>query len=226
MRAALVTLSVGDHGRQMLDVSGPILYRWAAKLGASFHAIRVETSPFPCGEKFAVREYVERFDRVLYVDADVIPDVARVPNLFHLVPEQLIGAHDDYPRLKTTDWVQVEHDRLCDSQGVPRIAADHAYNSGLVVLSKRHAKFFEPPAKPYQYDWCAEQWWEYINAVRYGLEFYSLDSRLNWQWWFAGQMPSRKQRPDILVRHFAGMSNLSTKDERIRLMRAAAAEAE
>lgn len=223
MRNALVTLSVGQHGADCLAISEPLLREWAARMACEFIVIRRESSPFPVGEKFRVRDVVREFDRTVYADADMIPDPKRCAGLLDLVPADCIGAFDDWPNLKRpVDWVQREHDHLCDSQNEPRLVVNQCLNSGLLVLSRQHAPFFEPPKLPYPNYHCAEQWWEWVNAKRAGYKVHLLDEIWNYQWWVGQSMPSVAERPDILIRHFAGMKG---QDElRAAMMRKAVAE--
>lgn len=230
MKRAVVTMAVGRAGRDMLAISGPLLKRWAARIGAKFHSFDVRHSDYPCGEKFRYRGAVEHYDRTACIDADVILDPDTCPDIFEAVPPDSIGAHDDGPQIVKSrgelTWVQSETDAVCDSQGVPRFVVDHVWNSGIVVLSREHARFFEQPEKPYPAYHCSEQWWEWVNATRYGLKVTALPGVWNYQWWFDRRMPSAAQRPDIHIRHFAGMqpSNGSSHAERIRAMKRAAVE--
>lgn len=205
----------------MLAISGPQMARYAERIGADFHVIHVEESDFPCGEKFRILPIVQGYDRTLFIDGDVLVE-EDCPSLFDVVPKGFIGAHDDgrvggEPLL---NWAQAETNELTDSQGVPRIKVEKAYNSGIIVCDREHAKFWEQPQKPYPRKHCMEQWWEWVTVVRYGIPHVDLPPVYNYQWWFDRRMPTREERPDIKVRHFAGMTCMGhTAEEREALMR-------
>lgn len=222
MKTAVVTLSVGQYGRDMLEISGPLLRAYADRIGAKFHVFRVAESKFPCGEKFRVRDAVEHYDRTIYLDADVVFDPATCPNLFDVVPPGYLAGHDDahpdgHPR-PVPSWVQHETDLLCDSQGIPRFKVRHVYNSGVLVLDREHSRFFEPPPKPFPKAHCMEQWWTWRNVETYGFHVFSLPPELNYQWWVHRRMPSFAERPDLHIRHYSGMPDPA---ERLAAMRAA-----
>lgn len=227
MKTAVVTLSVGQYGRDMLAISGPLLRAYADRIGAKFHVFQVGASAFPCGEKFRVRDAVAHYDRTIYLDADIILDPAHCPDLFAVVPPGHVAGHDDahpdgHPR-PVPGWVQNETDLLCDSQGIDRFTVRHVYNSGVLVLDREHARFFEPPPLPFPRLHCMEQWWTWRNVVKYGFRTFALPPELNHQWWIHRRMPTLAERPDIHIRHYAGMPDAS---ERLAIMRAAREELE
>jgi hypothetical protein len=217
---AVVTLSVGQHGRDLMKISEPLLSRYAERIGARFHVFQVRESDFPCGEKFRYRPAVDHYDRTLCIDADVVLDPERCPDIFQEFPPDRLAAHNDGPwilRNSSFDWIQRETDELCDSQGVERKVVDAAFNSGIVLLSRQHSKFFEQPTLPYPAYHCAEQWWEWLNVQRYQIPVQSLPETWNYQWWFEQRMPSPNDRPDVHIRHYAGMKDRA--EERLALMR-------
>jgi hypothetical protein len=222
---ALVTLSVGQHGEEMLAISGPLLQQYAERIGARFHVFRVAESPYPCGEKFRFRGAVEHYDRTLCIDADVVLDPARCPDIYSEFSGDRLAAHDDGPWIRRNsnfDWIQRETDELCDSQGIERYTVQTAYNSGIVLLSRAHSRFFEQPRFLYPGRHCCEQWWEWINVQRYQIPIQLLPEEWNYQWWFQSRMPSFAERPDVHIRHYAGMQGC--RDERLALMREHARE--
>src|SRR5262245_34503117 len=89
---AVVTLAVGGKERQLLEVSGPSMAAYARRIGADWHVIDGEPiqPAYPMEDKFRIHGFLTFYDRVLYLDADVmVGDDA--PNLFDLVPETHVG---------------------------------------------------------------------------------------------------------------------------------------
>lgn len=216
----VATLAVGEPGREMLDVSGPILERYADRIGADFRVIQMPFSPWPVGEKWQVRPYFDAYERVCWLDADVIvtPDC---PNLFDIVPRGQIGWHDDCPGLGRPQWVTDEYRELIASQGwEPFEPPQTAWNSGVYVADKEHAFVFDPAAKPVPRKHCMEQWHETLVAHRAGVPIFPLPSRFNHQWWFTKQ-PLTTPIPDVHVYHYAGMKNHADRVRQMLAMRAA-----
>lgn len=228
MKTAVATLSVGDQGREMLEISGPLLKAYADRIGARYHVFRVAESEFPCGEKFRVRDAVAHYDRTIFLDADVIVS-PNCPSLFDVVPPGHVSAHDDAvvgARHGVLASAQRESDILCDSQGRARRKVDKCYNSGVLVLDREHAGFFDPPTKPFPHSHCMEQWWEWLNVLEYGYKTFDLPSVFNYQWWYDRRMPSIRERPDVMIRHFSGMSFSSDHANRLAAMRGAVRDIE
>jgi hypothetical protein len=220
---------VGQHGEDLLAISGPLFRRYAERIGARYHVFRVAESQFPCGEKFRVRGAVEHYDRVIYLDADIVLDPATCPDLFSIVSRETIGTHDDllWSRVNRSpernaefvDWAQGEHDQVCDSQGIPRVTVSRMLNSGVLVLSREHAGFFDSPPRPLPKLHCAEQWWCWLNAHRYQFPLTLLHETFNYQWWFHERMPSPTERRDIHIRHYAGQWWFRSVEDRLETMR-------
>jgi len=223
MKTAVCTLAVGKVGDGLLSVSGPVLAKYADRIGAKLYVYRIPESDYACGEKFRVQPVVASHDRTIYLDADIYFDPDKMPSLFDVVPIGHLGGHDDLSfgnqKVAPGGWIQNEHDALCDSQGWPRRKIERAYNSGVLVLDREHAGFFDQPTKPYPKYHCSEQWAEWLNVLRYGYKTFDLPSIYNWQWWFESRMPSLQERPDIHIRHWAGMGNLVTQEARLEEMR-------
>lgn len=229
MSIGFATLAVGSKGRELLDVSGPLLREWAKSLGASFHVIDQAPADYALAGKFHLSRIVARHDRTLFVDADVIPDLAAMPDILATVPEAAVGMHDDLPLLRSPTWAEGLFRRLAESQGWSWSGPlARVWNTGVIVASRRHAELFTPPRRSFPAEHCSEQFLIQLAIERAGVPVHALDKRLNWQWWPRRRMPGRRERPDIAVRHFAGTSQpaafQTTHRDRLRMMRAAVAE--
>jgi hypothetical protein len=226
---AFATLAAGPKGRELLDISGHLLREWAGKLGAVFHVIDQAPAGYPLAGKFHLSRIIAKFDRTVFVDADVIPDLAVMPDILAAMSEAEIAMHDDLPLLGNTAWAEMLFARLADSQGWTWAGpVRHVWNTGVIVASRRHAELFAPPRRAFPAEHCSEQFLIQLAIERAGISVRPLDKRLNWQWWVRRRMPSRKERPDIAVRHFAGTSQPQTfktsHKDRMRLMHAAVAD--
>lgn len=229
MSVAFVTLAVGTRGRELLAISGPSLRDWAKSLRATFHVIDRAPAGYPLAGKFHLSRIVAKFDRTLFVDADVIPNVAAMPNILDLVPADAVAMHDDLPHVAETGWANDLFGRLADSQGWNWTGpARQMLNTGVIVASRQHAELFAPPKRSFPAEHCSEQFLIQLAIERAGVRTHALDSRWNFQWWFKRSMPSLAERPDLFVRHFAGTSQpqvfKTTHRDRLRMMRSAVRE--
>jgi len=94
MKKAVVTLGV--HVPDLLLISEPLLRAYAQKVDADF--IKIENKvmdkliiyPFPCFEKFQMKDMLDNYERIIYLDADILVQ-KDTPNLFDIVPETEVG---------------------------------------------------------------------------------------------------------------------------------------
>ncbi len=203
-RTALITVGVGERGSEMSSVSGPIFKDYAERIGADYHHITGSCNPeYPMNEKYRIYPYFDFYDRLMYLDADIIltPDC---PSLFDVVPEFCIGMYDDMPdtdRVYDHHWQDVECELLCDSQGWPRTYLKAIMNTGVIVASKMHKGMFEPPPKPYPNSFCMEQTYINFKILENQYKVCKLDKKYNCQWWADRQYENTE---GIHVWHFAG----------------------
>src|SRR5262249_35081671 len=101
----VVTLAAGDKAKELFAISGPGMMRYAVRCGADFRLMAPMPGGYPLAHKFAVRKFLDRFERVLFIDVDVIVGPT-APDLFELVPGGSIGVHDDYPVLAEQNKLQ------------------------------------------------------------------------------------------------------------------------
>ena len=91
-------------------------------------------------EKFQIFELLETFDRLLYLDGDMLLH-ADCPNLFDLVPPDQLGCvyedvgADAYKRFEEMDMAQRLWGKLPDYRG-------GYFNAGMMVLSPVHRNLF------------------------------------------------------------------------------------
>ena len=144
MKTAIVTIVVGKQVEELWQVSGPSLLFYAKKIGADLvilDSIRM-WMPSPHWLKFDLYGLLTRFDRIIYMDADLLirPDC---PNLFELVDKDKIGIFNEgkfTPRAMAIHEVKV---RL--KEDFPGWDGFSYYNSGVMVLSKKHREIFLKP---------------------------------------------------------------------------------
>lgn len=211
---ALLTAAAGPHGRDLYQISGPLLEDYAERVGADLHVLTSEPGEYAPHVKWGAAAYFPAYERVAFIDADTVlaPDC---PNLFELVPPGHIGILDERHRFQSEAWVDWEMQSLWTSQGWPGRPPAKAWNSGVWVADREHVGAFGPPLRPYPRQWCAEQWHVMGAATRAGFRHWPLPETLNWQWWYRKE----KMVEPVAGVHIYHWSGLRQESERLRQMR-------
>jgi hypothetical protein len=220
---AVVTLGIGVRGKEMLHLSRKSIRRYAARCDADYHEIVSDTATipiFPLFDKFRVEQFFDYYERIVYIDADVIVRDS-APNLFQLVPADHVGKHDDLPYMhQGFAWYYAEIEELVKSQGYPMpTVPPWMLNSGLWVASREHRDSFKPMQKPFMGRHCAEQNHISIMLCLNDHKIWPMGSDLHWQWYRDKDMKAW-HRGQFL--HFAGVTD---HKKRIALMKIAAGAA-
>lgn len=199
----IITVAVGDEGAAMHAITGPSQGRYAAKCGADYFVVSGQSvcPKWTMYDKFRCHQFMQKYDRTLYVDADVLIS-KKCPSLFDLYPEEVIMMHDDTGYQKEYWNYMHEVREVSDSQGLGIPPEYRLLNSGVVLLSKIHAHIWEPPAFRIPKFWCSEQHLETIRVLNGRLPWCPLPRAFNWMWWINQNHPDPSPRPYII--HAAG----------------------
>lgn len=201
----LITVAVGAS-LELLRVSGQSMIDYAQRVGADYIPLTNRTQAWPFAEKFRIGHYARRYERILFVDADVFIR-PNAPDIFAVVPPGSIGIHDDMFDLERmgggpggSRWIAGELAALGESQGVkiPRACL----NSGVVVFDGKDADIWNAPTKPFPVTHCSEQHWIQHQIIAKGRTF-SLPTEFNWQFW---ANPEFRGIEDAHFIHLAGIS--------------------
>lgn len=166
MKTAIVTFTVGDtsaYERFFL----PSVRAYAQRIGADFHQIREPIVSFDLTNKsplirkhlFCIQKmlipslpWVQEYDWILLIDADILVNFEKAPNIFEQVPDGKIGGVDEKVQYGYKDW-SLEAWRRFD----PRLPGDaegyyrnlgfdqefsHQVNGGFLVFQPRVQKEF------------------------------------------------------------------------------------
>lgn len=214
----VITIGVGKM-RDMLRCSRPFMESYARKIGADFLAITNGTQTWPMAEKFRLMEIGKHYERILFVDADVLIRPS-APNIFAIVPRGAIAAHDDIYFIdsgvgKFTDasWIEKEQRDLGISQDVKLERA--CINSGVVVFDGRDSDIWKAPAKPFPLAHTMEQNWVQYNILS-KKKLFRLPGEWNHQWWMD---PEFRHIDSAHFVHLAGLGQLNS-DMLLPMMRA------
>lgn len=214
MKNAVVTVAVGK-GLDWLEISEPTMKAYAETVGAEFVKLTdVTCPPWAMGEKWQVFDLFDQFDRILFVDADIVIRPG-APNLFEHVPEDHVGLYDDYNDLTEWTWLYTEYEQIQKDQRFPVRPLHTCYNTGLVMASQRHRDIWKQP-NFFRPSHTYEQSLINLKVREAGWKVFALSREIHWQWW-SDRGRGLDKRGQFL--HFSGMRD---HNERIRLMREAA----
>jgi alpha-N-acetylglucosamine transferase len=157
MRTAVVTLNIGSRGNELAALTHKSIRAYATKIGAEF--IEITTRRFPESvrlfyEKLQIRELLHVYDRIIYLDSDVLVSPA-CPNLFEIVPYEMFGAFSE-------GKIQDRQRYLDHGKEIFGIDAtewgNNYFNAGVFVCDNTHRYLFTEP-KVFWNDDLGEQTW-------------------------------------------------------------------
>lgn len=139
---AIVTMAFGpalDYSKYTL----PIMGRYAKRIGADLCVIdQPYPNVHPCFAKFKLGEYLDRYERVIHLDADIMV-MPSARNLFEWVADPVLGVQVQY-----CDAAQRLHDRedyaarqMFGNVFTSKFLYDY-FCAGLMVLSQGHRSMF------------------------------------------------------------------------------------
>lgn len=213
---AVVTVATGKAGADLLAISGPLMQAYAKRLAADFVVLDWPGIPeYPIAGKFQLARVLEHYDRVVFLDADVlVPPTAL--DLFVAVGPDEFGIYDDLPEIlaKGAKFID-EYQRIRETQGLKRSPVRFYGNTGVMVLSRQHLGALAVPPRPVPIVHCTEQHWIIARLHDLAVKMRMLPKVANWQWWPGKSLEGAP--PDAIL-HFSGMQGRAPA-ERLRLMR-------
>lgn len=142
MRTAIVTIAMGDVYERIAKISHPSIKVYADRIGADFIVInrRSISSTSPHFEKFQIYYLLNKYNRILFIDTDIIIR-KDCPNLFEEVPEDELGAFNEgsfADRAGAMEMIMHQYGHKVDWDG-------KYYNTGVMVISRCHKFLFKKP---------------------------------------------------------------------------------
>ena len=199
---AVVTIATGEAYEKIGRLTHPTLKAYADRIGAEFVVISESFCSTPHWEKFQIHNLLEQFDRILYLDTDLIVR-QDTPDLFDLVPENQFGAFNEAPFTPDRKGALI---KACEDHGLKiREWGGKYYNSGIMVLSQCHQHLFQKPElETFNF---FEQ--SYLNAVLASEEtpVFSLPYRFNRMTCL--DPITGEDRQESWIVHYAGWQNLA-----------------
>ena len=161
MKTAVVTLCIGEFYEKIGEVTHPMFKSYAEKIGADFIVLNEDkinkevnrnanentgqNPPIFCYEKFQIGELLDSYDRVCFLDTDMIMS-SEIPDIFDIVPIDMVGLVDEKPLGYDTKFIEFLKEHFPEYLNV-WIEEKHrkCYNTGLFVCSKIHKDIFTVP---------------------------------------------------------------------------------
>lgn len=184
-KLALVTVVVGESARAMFAITRPFMEQYAARLNADLVILQWPGHPqWPMSSKFAIGKVLDYYDRIAYVDADVLLRPGCV-DLFAACEPHEFGAVDELwdHRRAPEHKIEAEYVNWRRSHGFPEAIPTYYGNLGVMVVPKSHQAILLPPVGPIETLHCGEQHHTNAQLLASGLPWRDLDRRCNWQWW-------------------------------------------
>lgn len=198
-RQIIITLVIGQEAEEIYSLSQDSIQSYAQRLRADFACIKEnvysDNNIPPHYNKLRIKQYLNQYDRVLFLDCDVIIS-PNTPNIFNLVPENAIGVVNEGALVDRSEAIKQVQASL---GSIENWHSDY-FNSGMIVVSKLHQGLFDEPETIYL-GLFREQ--SYLNwkarLLRY--QIYYLDKQYNY---FFHPAASLRSASSAYIVHFAG----------------------
>lgn len=138
----VLTIAVGDAYQQLAKLTHPTLRRYAESIGADFLSIDESSLSTPHWEKFQIFDLLNRYERIIYLDTDMIVR-DDCPDLFEKVPQNYLGVFDEAPF--TDGRVSAMQDALKQYGETLPDWNGRYYNTGVMVISRGQKYLFKKP---------------------------------------------------------------------------------
>jgi ADP-heptose:LPS heptosyltransferase len=142
MKTAVVTICIGEEFGAIAKLTHPTIKAYAEKIKSEFIVIN-SCKTTPHWEKFLFHDLLNKYDRIIYLDTDLIVR-EDCPNLFDIVPYNQIGAFNE-ARFVPREYALLETMKAYDYDPEKINWNGKYYNTGVMVISKCHKVFFKKP---------------------------------------------------------------------------------
>lgn len=202
-RTALVTVVVGPKATAMHEVTGPYMRHYARRLGIDYVVLDWPGhSSWPLSSKFGIARTLDHYERIAYVDADVLlrPDCL---NLFNQCHPWEVGVVDELPwhRSMPQHKREPQYQAFRKAMGFADVPLPWYFNAGVMVIPQSAKELFLPPVGPIPVAHCAEQDHSNAKLLESDHPYRLLDRRCNWQRWTDSGFVAA---PPEAVLHFSG----------------------
>ena len=187
MKTAVVTLSISSPQNDEWIAAGlPSKREYARRIGADFVNITERRlGGSVASEKYQIGGMLGEYDRVAYLDADLVIDPS-APNIFDLVPPDHFGIFDESTYL-AADGTRQERTALMSwlRDGWPGCLCPFYSNNGVFVCSREHQRLFDwrtlnKKLNTYEQTHMCYRIWEALQASPPRIKVHWLSQSWNW----------------------------------------------
>lgn len=140
----VLTIAMGHEYQKLSKITHPSIKKYAKKINADFKCIAKQeiSKTTPHWEKFQIYQLLNKYDRIIYIDTDIIIR-EDCPNLFDIVPKEMLGMFNEAPFTERSKELLID---VCKAynETLPNWNGKY-YNSGIIVLSRYHKDLFKKP---------------------------------------------------------------------------------
>jgi lipopolysaccharide biosynthesis glycosyltransferase len=206
---ALVTLQIGPS--DLFELVNPNFEEACRKHDWSFEIINERKIGFiPIRrkvrriqfEKFQIGALLEKYDRILYLDSDILINTS-LPNIFDIVPEEAFGCvMEDVGPLK---WKREEERKKAQrSLGKLPSWTTGYFNSGMFVVSKIHKPIFSTNWRDITGGRWADQTTLNYQVRAHGFKIHELPIEFNYLAELCSEWDQPQKRKQAHIVHYAG----------------------
>lgn len=164
MKKAIITICFGQKFKELSKITHPSLKYYAKKINADFIVLDENNQyysdkTFPQWEKFAIYNLLNTYDRIIYLDTDIIIR-EDCPDLFEVVPYKQIGAFNE-AKFVPREYYLIDTARAYNIDISKINWNGKYYNTGVLIVSKCHKYIFKKPE--IEYNCFYEQ--SYLNLI-------------------------------------------------------------
>lgn len=147
MNNLILTICVGNTYKEIGDLTHPSIKAYAEKIGADFIAISESSCSTPHWQKMIeIKKALEKYDRVLYVDTDIIIR-DDCPDLFEFVSEDKLAMFNEGKFTERSKELLID---TCKAYNIFLPDWDNRYfNTGVMLIPRKYGFIFEKPNKEY-----------------------------------------------------------------------------
>lgn len=178
---AVVTICIGNNYKEIFELTKPTIEAYAKKINADFICIdkQMVSQTSPHFEKFQIYYLLEKYDRIIYIDADAIVR-EDCPNLLEIVPENAIAMFNEgrfVNRLQVLIESSKHYNVEINERNINKYK-DKYYNTGVMVIPRRYKELFKKPAVEDIYNHYEQSYLNHI-IIRDDITIYELHHDFN-----------------------------------------------
>ena len=175
MNNCVITLSVGDDYDGM-EITIPRMNNYCSKYNLNFIVIRDNHFKHPAYNKLLIKNYINDFDRILYIDLDVIIR-NDAPNIFDIVPDDKFGIfNEEYLHICNCGKETIDLYNNYTSNNIKWNG--EYYNTGVMLFNKDNIKILNDDI-PLLEEYYADQGFINYQIHKYNIECFDIGFQFN-----------------------------------------------